>query len=153
MKKYRTLSFLFLLVFILVAYLLVTGSPVLTYALDEQDQIPLGTPITWIGLISLPTAVYFGIQNLRKPESNFYRFLNWILKITICLAILWAPICYLLAGNLSYSFTEKAEFQGGQLAMKIFWIFSYALAVIPILILIFHWMITLFRSIRNKRTA
>lgn len=150
MKKDRILFFLFLIIFLASAILLITGSSVLVYSLNG---VPAGTPITWLGLFSLAALVYLGFQNLRNPTNSTYRILNWILRANIILAVLWAPICYFLAGNASFNFSEKATFQGGQLAMRIFWIFTYTLAAIPILILIFHWLIALFRSIRNKRTA
>ncbi|MDX1315189.1 MAG: hypothetical protein R3356_06780, partial [Eudoraea sp.] len=69
-----------------------------------------------------------------------------LLKILIILAVFWIPISYLLAGNLSNTFTEKAEFQGGQLAMKIFWFNSYFTVAAPIVLSLFFGVYSLFRK-------
>lgn len=127
--------------------LLVTGSSLLTTPLDKNNTIPLGTFITWAGLISLPLSIYWGIKKLRLPKNRFYFYLSMILKLTVILAVLWVPICYLLAGNISYTFTEKETFQGGQLAMKWFWGFTYSIVIIPILILIIHLVYSTIKKI------
>lgn len=148
MKKNSILFFLFLVIFLAAAILLISGSSVLLYSINE---VPAGTPITWLGLFSLAAMIYLGIQNLQNPTSNIYQVLNWILRANILLAVLWVPICYFLAGNVSFNFSEKATFQGGQLAMRIFWIYTFSLIVLPILILFFHLIIRIFQSFRNNK--
>ena len=74
--------------------------------------------------------------------------LSVFLKIMILLGILWVPISYLLAGNLSFSFSEKETFQGGQDAMRWFWRLSYGIGVGTILIIIAYWISLL--SKRNR---
>lgn len=39
------------------AYLLITGSPLLLRSLADDIYVPLGTFITWIGLIALPLSI------------------------------------------------------------------------------------------------
>lgn len=136
-----------LLICIAAIILLVTGSSLLTTPLDKNNTIPLGTFITWAGLISLPLSIYWGIKKLRKPESRLYSYLSLILKATGILAVLWVPNCYLLAGNISYTFAEKEIFQGGQLAMKWFWGFTYSIVIVPILILIIHLVYSTIKKI------
>lgn len=126
--------------------LLLTGSPLLTRALDSNDTIPLGTFITWAGMISLPMAIYWGIRELRRPLSKLNRVLSLFLKIILVLAILWVPISYLLSGNISFSFSEKDEFQGGQLAMRLFWAFSYGIPIGSVSLLILYWLSLLIRK-------
>ncbi len=144
MNKDRIWFFGSLIILIIALYLLITGSPLLTLTLNRKYSIPYGTPITWIGLISLPLTVYFGVKEMRSPTIKVHRYLSGFLKISLSLAILWAPICYLLAGNLSFSFAENEEFQGGQLAMKWFWIFNISLVISPFIILIIYWFSSLF---------
>ncbi len=148
MDKRRYWFFSSILIFIITIILLITGSSLLTTPLDKNNSIPLGTFITWTGLISLPLALYWGIKELRKPEGRLYTYLSIILKVTGVLAVLWMPICYLLAGNISFTFSEKESFQGGQLAMKWFWGFSYSLAIIPLVIFIIH---LIYRTIKKFR--
>jgi hypothetical protein len=137
-----------LVVLILTIILLVSGSSILTIPLDKNNSIPLGTFITWAGIISFPTAVYTGIKDLRSPLGAFYKYLSYILKGLLILAILWVPICYLLAGNISFSFAEKESFQGGQLAMKWFWRLSYGIGIGSMAIVIIHWVLIL---VKKKR--
>ncbi|TFV93151.1 hypothetical protein E4S40_12870 [Algoriphagus kandeliae] len=147
--KRKTYFLTSLILTISVLLLLVTGSPLLTIALDCKDEIPLGTPITWIGMIALPLTVYWGIQELRNPTTLLNRILSAFLKIIILLGILWVPISFLLAGNLSFSFSEKASFQGGQEAMRWFWRLSYGIGIGTLVIITTYWISLLFRKSRN----
>ncbi|MBO3118102.1 hypothetical protein J4050_15220, partial [Winogradskyella sp. DF17] len=115
------------------------------------NSIPLGTFITWAGMIALPLSVYWGIKELRKPSEKLNRILSGFIKIIIILGILWVPISYLLAGNLSFSFSEKETFQGGQDAMKWFWRLSYGIGIGSILTIIVYWISLIFK--KNKTVA
>ena len=106
-----------LIISLCVILLLVTGSSILTMPLDSKNSIPLGTFITWAGMVALPLTLYWGIKELKTPTKKLNKLLAWILKIIIVLGILWVPISFSLAGNWSFTFTEKESFQGGQLAM------------------------------------
>lgn len=150
MKNRKIGFWLSLFVFLIAVFLLVTGSPLLTFALLENPVFPLGNLITWAGLASLPLAIYLGSKSLESPQSKVFRLLSRLLKASLVLALLWVPICALLAGNLSFSFSGSApSFQGGQTAMRIFWIYTYSVAAAPILILIFSWLLRFFS---NKKT-
>lgn len=128
-----------------VLILLGTGSSLLTTALDGNNKVPLGTPITWTGMIALPLTVFLGVGALRKPATKFDGFLSVLLKVVIVLGLLWAPLSYLLAGNLSFSFTERETFQGGQAAMRWFWRLSYGIGIGSVLIILTYWVSLLFR--------
>lgn len=97
-------------------------------------------------MISLPLTIYWGIKELRKPTNGLNRILSGFLKVIIVLGILWVPISYLLAGNLSFSFSEKETFQGGQDAMRWFWRLSYGIGIGAILTLIAYWISLLFKK-------
>lgn len=126
--------------------LFATGSFLLTIPLDSHQSIPLGTFITWAGMIALPLTVYWGIKELRKPSRKLSNMLSVLLKIIITLGILWVPIAYALAGNLSFTFTEKVPFQGGQVAMRWFWYLTYGIAIGAISILFVYWISLLFNK-------
>lgn len=126
--------------------LLATGSSLLTLALDNSNSIPLGTFITWTGMISLPSTIYWGFKELRKPSNKVNRILSRMLKIIIILGILWVPISYLLAGNLSFSFSQRESFQGGVDAMSWFWRLSYGIGIGSISIPIVYWITLLFKK-------
>ena len=136
----RIFFYISLLSFFSSLYLLITGSSLLIYTLDKDCSIPLGTFITWGGIISLPLTLYLGIKKLQKPIIKYHNYLSILLKVTILLSFLWAPISYLWAGNISFSFTKKETFRGGQLAMEIFWNFTYLLPILNILLLITYFV-------------
>ena len=131
-----------------VIFLLATGSSLLTIALDDNNSIPLGTFITWAGIISLPLTIFLGVRELRKPTGNLNTFLGMLLKVILVLAILWVPISYALAGNIAFTFSEKESFQGGQTAMKWFWRLSYGIGIGAILPLVIFWISLLLKRIK-----
>lgn len=145
MNRRRIYFYSYLILTLIVIILLVTGSSLLTIALDYNKSIPLGTLITWTGMISLPLTIYWGLKELRKPSSKPNRILSGILKIIIIFGILWVPISYLLAGNLSFSFSERESFQGGQIAMRWFWYLSYGIGLGAVAILFTYWISLLFK--------
>ena len=151
MNKRKIYFYCALILTITVIIILITGSSILTIAFDRHELIPFGTLITWAGMISFPLMIYWGIKELRKPSSKLSRILSGVLKIIIVLGILWVPISYLLAGNLSFSFSEKETFQGGQDAMKWFWRLSYGIGIGTILTLITYWISLIFKN--NKTVA
>lgn len=146
MNRRRFYFYSYLILTLSVVILLVTGSSLLTISLDKNKLIPLGTLITWTGMISLPLTIYWGIKALRSPLGTLNRILSGILKIIIMFGILWVPIAYVLAGNLSFTFSEKESFQGGQLAMRWFWGLSYGIGIGAILTLIIYWVSLLFKK-------
>lgn len=128
--------------------LLISGSSLLNTRLDSNNFIPIGTLTTWIGMICLPLSVYWGIQEMRRPSRKETKILSLILRIIIVLGVLWVPISYGLAGNLSFSFSEKVTFQGGQAAMRWFWRLSYGIGIGTLLILLAYWVSLLFGRAR-----
>ena len=146
MNRRKTYFYISLILTLSVITLLVSGSSLLTIALNIDNSIPFGTLITWTGMVSLSLTIYWGIKELRKPSSKLNRILSGILKIIIFLGILWVPISYLLAGNLSFSFSEKETFQGGQDAMRWFWRLSYGIGIGSILTIIIYWISLIFRK-------
>lgn len=149
LNRRKTYFFVCLLVSIGTIFLLVTGSSLLTLSLNSKKTIPFGTLITWAGMVSLPLTIYYGMKEFRKPTTNFNKILAGFLKVIITLGILWVPISFLLAGNLSFSFSEKETFQGGQTAMKWFWSLSYAIVIGTILNIVIYWISLLFKG--NKK--
>ncbi|WP_130287458.1 hypothetical protein [Aquimarina brevivitae] len=144
MKRNQSYFYSALLITLAALTLLITGSPVLNWSVDANNQFPLGTIITWAGMIGLPATLYFGIRALRKPTPSFHKILSLLLRIAIVLGILWVPLSYVLAGNFSFSFSNKATFQGGQAAMRWFWRLSYGIPIMTLTILIFYWISLLF---------
>lgn len=150
MSRSKILFIISLLIFLFSAFLLMTGSSVLLFELNKDPYIPLGTLITWLGIIALPMSIYWGVKNFRVPKRPIHKFLSNLLKLIILLAVLWVPISYGLAGNWSNTFTESATFQGGQLAMKIFWTLSYGIPLLAISVLLIHLCLSLIKSSKKS---
>ncbi len=149
MRKYPILFYLSLAATILVLYLLFTGSSVLLFQIIESPYLPAGTPLTWLGLLSFTTAFLLGFSGLKSANSKAIKFCYMLFKIAFIMAILWLPISIGLSGNLSNSFGEKTAFQGGQLAMKIFWVNSYLPVVLPLISTLLYLIIKLIKKFKN----
>jgi len=145
-NKRKTYFYTALILTLSVIILLVTGSSLLTMSLSSDQSIPLGTFITWAGMVSLPLTIYWSVKELRNPTKKINIILSAFLKIIIAFGILWVPIAYLLSGNLSFTFSEKNTFQGGQAAMRWFWHLSYGIGVGSLLTIITYWISLLFRK-------
>ena len=150
MKQRKTWLITSIIVTLISFYLLVSGSRLLTVLLIDKPQLPLGTISTWFGFIGLSSSVYFGVKNLRVPQNWMEKLLSQQLKASLTLSILWILISYLLAGNLSFTFTESKTFQGGQSAMKIFWTLNYAIVIIPILTLFSYYILRNLKSLNKQ---
>ncbi|MBO6607321.1 hypothetical protein [Psychroserpens sp.] len=146
MSARRLLFILALIVFVVTLVLLVTGSKWLVISLSDTQNIPSGTFITWLGLIALPASIILGINGLYFPKNKRDRLFKKIMLFAVILAILWVPISYLLAGNLSFSFTEKAVFQGGQDAMHWFWRYTYGIPIFSLGTFLLYGILSAFRK-------
>jgi len=102
-------------------------------------------------MISLPFMVYWGSAAFRHPVGSLNAFLSIVLKIILVLAVLWMPLSYILSGNLSFTFSNKESFQGGQLAMKLFWYLSYGIGLSTLVILLLYWISLLFIKFSNLK--
>lgn len=143
----RKIYFLFsLAIFLTVLTLLVTGSSVLNLALDKEGSLPLGTLLTWLGFVALPLTIYWGSRSMREPQKPVEKWLSRALKFAMVLAILWVPISYLLAGNLSFTFRGQEEFRGSDRASIWFWRLCYTTVILPLIILLSHWIYLIFRK-------
>ena len=149
--KRRFLFLTFLSITLLVLILLVTGSSLLMLPLNEAKTIPLGTFISWIGLLALPLTIFWGLKSLRHPKENWEHFLSIFLKIMIGLALLWLPISYGLSGNMASNFSGYSEgFQGGPIAMQIYWVITYSIPLSSLILLVAYWLSKMIVALKSK---
>jgi hypothetical protein len=151
MHRRKVLFYCSLSVALSAIFLLATGSSLLTLPIGKQVVVPLGNLITWAGIIALPLSAYWGIGALRTPTKRLNSILGGALKALIILAICWFPISFLLAGNLSFNFAGIPSFQGGPIAMRLFWVLSYGLALGTILIISIYWVLQLLQQVKKGR--
>ncbi len=122
-----------LLVFFACMGLLLTGSSLLTVALSERLGLPWGTPITWLGMVALVFALWFGSAALRAPRTHADRNYRRAWAVLLAMAVLWPFVSYALAGNWSYSFGQREGFQGSSAAADWFFRYSFSVLLLPLL--------------------
>ncbi|NBC07153.1 MAG: hypothetical protein GVY26_08165 [Bacteroidetes bacterium] len=136
-RKSLLIAILGLLAFIL--FLLLTGSPVLTAAIDPAGKFPAGTLLVWLGFVLLPLAVYlivFSGPSAQDPRLNVFRM---GLLIAFALSLLWGFAAYGLAGNWQYNFSGQAEqFVGSSQAGEYFWYLNYLTLGWPLFVLLLY---------------
>jgi hypothetical protein len=134
LKKQLFLS-ISLIIFTGVLGALVMGAKTLNYPLLKNPPLPFGNIIIALGFIALPCIFYFGVSSFYYPVNQKERLFSLFYKVLIGIAVLWFPLGYLLSGNFAFNFGSTPDFQGGQLALKIFWAFNYILGLLPFLLL------------------
>ena len=139
MKNRKLYLFLSMCIIVLTISLLVTSSSVL---LSKVWGIPFGNLLTWAGIVSIPTSIYFAFPGMGKSKR-----LGRGIRLLILLAVLWFPIACLLSGNLSNTFTGENLFLGVVPASTIFWIFTYGLPIASLAIL------SLYLLVRSSRKS
>lgn len=133
------------------ALLLVNGSGILGKPLARGSGFPLGTIITWIGLIALPSSVYFGIDKSGLYNSSFRNFLVKVNIAIIFMAFLWGPISYFLAGNWAYVFSPGNGFRGSSEASQYFWAYTTIIVFVSLLLFIAHMVSIIISRFRRSK--
>lgn len=127
-------------------YLLATGSSLLNKVPFNSVPMPFGNIVTAAGMLSLPLSIFFGFESIRNPKTRSEQVIANGIKLNIAVAACWIPVSYLLAGNLTFSFTGTPAFQGGQQAMRIFWTNSALIICLPLLCLLGYALMKLVRK-------
>lgn len=148
----RPINIICTLVVLISAFLLLSGSPILTFELLKKPQLPAGTLITAAGLICftlLNNNQILALFNNRKCSTPI--FIKLFLKLLLWSSILWLPVCASLAGNLNFNFGQSDDFQGGQMAMKIFWTFTYAIVLVNLVLSLIISGFAIFNVLKSGR--
>ena len=138
-----------ILVFSISLYLLLNSSTILSTSISKTINIPIGSFLTWLGIISLPSLLLCSFKKLYQPKTSFQNIFSKIFKVLILFAILWLPFCYYLAGNIAFNFSNTSNFQGGQTAMKIFWNYTYSIVTLTLSVTLLYLFLSIF--IKRKK--
>jgi hypothetical protein len=145
--KYLTGFMISFLIFIAALWLLISGSTWLVAPLADQPFIPFGTLMTWLGLLSLPTMIFFWRKVAAKPNNRLTRVFNIILIVIFIIEFSWPFVSYGLAGNWAFSFSANSEgFRGSVMASQFFTYFSAFAALLPLFLITISGLISLNRS-------
>lgn len=136
------------------AFLLATGSKWLEVPAVAAIGLPLGNLIAWIGLVALPTAVYFGIGQASPHRGMLDCACRSILLLSLALAVAWEFVCYGLAGNWACNFPGSGDsFRGSNEAAMSFWIYSIVTVALPLLVLSVLLLNRAWQKYRHDRSA
>ena len=117
---------------VIALFLLGTGSEILVQPIVKGVAIPLGTFITWIGIIALPLTILYGSKSMSNPSSRIEKIFHKTLKALCLLGFSWGFVSYWLAANWSFNFSVREEFRGSPDAYEYFKIFTIILVLLPI---------------------
>jgi hypothetical protein len=130
----------------LVASLLISGSSLLTVPFIEDVDMPVGTILTWFGLICLSTAFLASSEPLWQ-RRGFSRWYAYALIICLVLSTFWGLSSFSQSGKWNFTFSRSSPtFVGSAEAGKIFWMISKTTASAPILIYLVYRAHRLFSS-------
>jgi hypothetical protein len=130
----KSLLLVALAIFACSAYLLTTASPLLLVEPARFPGLPLGTLITWAGILSLPCASYLAFHRFLGRKTRLARVSKALMRGLLLLGAGWGFLSYGLAGNWRFNFSGQADsFRGGVAAGEIFWAYTISIVVITLL--------------------
>ncbi|MBN2861586.1 MAG: DUF1705 domain-containing protein [Bacteroidales bacterium] len=134
--KTKSITYISLIILISCLILVVTGSPILNVPLYKDSAFPLGTLVSWIGLITVTFAIYLTSNKIHRTNNSIRQIIRIVSGSTIILALLWGLIGFLFAGNWAFVFQNHDEFRGSIEASRYFWIFTASLVLLPVLLIL-----------------
>ncbi|MFZ0490362.1 MAG: hypothetical protein WAM00_08970 [Salegentibacter sp.] len=140
-----------LLILVVTVSLFISNSALLYEPVLKEPFFPVGTLVAWMGIITLPTSIYYGIEKLSMPGSRISKTFSNLLKFIIFLCWLWGPLGYLLGGTFSFIFEDEEAFPGGILAAEYFWIFTFIVVLLPLVFLLTYLLYRLLNKIFRDR--
>lgn len=128
-------------------FLVVTGSPILNKPLIKDSALPLGTLISWIGIIALTLTIFYIFNKIHSSGSTNHKILRYVFKGIISLASVWGFIGFLFANNWAFTFQNHDKFRGSIDASRFFWIYTATIVLFPILLIISLLLISMARKL------
>lgn len=144
-------SILFVLILMLSLILLVNGSEILIEPLIKGLNIPIGTLIAWVGLVSFPSAIYFGFYKILISKHTIFKFYRVLLILVIIFTVFWGFISYYLAANWYFTFNITEGFRGSERAFKYFEYLSLIAVSLPVLFLLVFSIHMIFRKLGRSK--
>lgn len=132
------------------AFLLITASPLLSAGFPGLPALPLGILIAWSGAVALPLCIYTAPARLHPPQTGLDRIMAWLMWALLAAAIAWAPVSFWLSGSLSFEFRENVGFRGSEAALFVFFYYSMAVVVIPVLVGLAYGILAFFLPAQSR---
>ena len=107
-------------------YCLFVQPELLGVSISKTLNFPLGSLISWSGII----AYTLFVQLIIKPptKSKLSQVSLWLRKFYIVLALLWLPISYSISGNLAFAFQNRP------IAFKLWIGYTLVILLFPLLL-------------------
>ena len=134
-------------------FLVVTGSPILNKPFIKDSTLPLGTLISWIGIIALTLTIYCIFNKIHSYNSKNHKILRYVFKGIISLASIWGFIGFLFANNWAFTFQNHDKFRGSIYASLFFWIYTATLVLFPILLIIILLLFSMAKKLMKRINA
>ncbi|WP_163714370.1 hypothetical protein [Mangrovibacterium lignilyticum] len=126
-------------IFISCLLLVATGSPILGNPVLKDSTFPIGTIISWAGLIALLNTTYLVFNKNGYSHQSSFRLLRLAFQSMLILASAWGLIGFLLAGNWAFTFQNQDEFRGSIEASQYFVAYTVAIVLVPVFLLLVAW--------------
>lgn len=112
-----------------------------------NNENPIGNILLWPMVVAYPMSIFFGFKSLLNPKNEIEIVFSRIIKSLILLCLLWMPINYLIAGNLSFNFNGTYYVFAKISKQDIFWDYNYFIAGAPFSFLVLY---SLYRWFANS---
>lgn len=148
--KAKTKIYIPIIILVSSLFLVVTGSPILNKPFIKDSTLPLGTLISWIGIIALTLTIYCIFNKIHRSNSKNHKILRYVFKGIISLASIWGFIGFLFANNWALTFQNHDKFRGSIDASLFFWIYTATLVLFPILLIIILLLISMAKKLMKR---
>jgi hypothetical protein len=116
------------------AWLLVTGSPLLTRVAIASRGLPWGTLVAWGGLAALWLAVWLVYPPRDELDEPTVKQLRRSIRWGVFCALTWGLVGHYVATNWAFNFSGEAwTFRGSPGASKLFWLYTKVLVGLGVL--------------------
>lgn len=102
----------------------------------NDPELPKGTLISWACIAMLPLSIIMSIRLIRKPASKAYRFYKRVFISLFLLGASWGLVCYSLAGNWAFTFSDTGVFRGSEEAFQLIVKYTFTLISLVLFFLI-----------------
>lgn len=141
--KSKAIPFISSLVLMTCIFLVVTGSSFLTMPVIKGTSFPVGTVVSWLGLLALSATIFFIFSKIYDSDNPGGHIFRLAFQCFIVLAALWGFIGYFLAGNWAFTFHNHDDFRGSIEASEAFMYFTASLVLFPVLLIIIAGLVSL----------
>ena len=135
MKSFRFI--IPLIVFLGCIYILAFQPQILLVSVFEEKSFPLGTIVSWLGLIGF--VCFFYLLLTFNVNNSIEKLLKQILILDISLSLLWGIVSYFLLGNWGFNFDNSTY--------SMVWIvLTCSIVLIPVFLTVVFVLLRLFRK-------